>query len=154
MAADLTKMYNMFNLLSKYWNLRKIVMKEDLDPAGDVIEGVMTTLIYGVASVSCQTEEALVEIAAKVEKDYPAVAAIISYGRYVDNLLDSFRSKAEVQKVTADVDKVLALLNLICRGWTYTGEKPLEQTCQSIAFYAIRSEWTNFIAFIANSHVL
>ena len=28
------------------------------------------------------------------------------------------------------------------------------QTCQSIAFHAIRSEWANFIAFIANSHVL
>ena len=93
MAADLTKMYNMFNLLSKYWNLQIIVMKEDLDPTGDIIEGVITTLIYGVDSVSCQTEEALVEIAAKVEKDYTAVAAILRNGRYVDNLLDSFRSK-------------------------------------------------------------
>ena len=126
-AADLTKMYNMFNLLAKYWNLQRIVMKENLDPDGEVIEGVITTLIYGVASVSCQTEEALVEIAAKCEKDEPEVASCLNKGRYVDNLLDSFRSKMEAQKVTADIDRILALLSLVCRGWSYSGEKPLEE---------------------------
>ena len=42
-------------------------------------------------------------------------------------------------------------------GATETGhanEEQVTQTCQSIAFHAIHSEWANFIAFIANSHVL
>ena len=70
-AADLTKMYNMFKLLPQFWNLQRIVMKKDLNPDAEVLEGVITTLIYGVSSVSCQTEAALVQIAADCREEEP-----------------------------------------------------------------------------------
>ena len=41
-AADITKMYNMFRLLPEYWNLQRVCMKKDLDPNSEVIDGVIT----------------------------------------------------------------------------------------------------------------
>ena len=126
-AADLTKMYNMFNLLPNFWNLQRIVLKEDLDPNGEVIDAVITTLIYGVSSVSCQTEVTCVKIADNCRESKPEAAACIEGGRYVDNILDSFSSKEAAKSVTADVDAVFGDLGLATRGWSYSGEPPVEE---------------------------
>ena len=121
-ASDLTKMYNMFNLLPQFWNLQRIVMKKDLDPNAEVLEGVITTLIYGVSSVSCQTEVSLGLIAADCRVKEPKVATFIDKSRYVDNMLDSFKSKMEALSITEASDRVLGKLSLKSRGWSHSGE--------------------------------
>ena len=43
--GDLSQYYNSFKLDSKQWNLQRFLWKNDLDPAAEVKEGVITTLI-------------------------------------------------------------------------------------------------------------
>ena len=126
-AADLTKMYNMFNLIPKFWNLQRIVLKKDLDPNSPVLDAVITTLIYGVSSVSCQTEVACVKIADNCRESKPEAADCIEDGRYVDNILNSFSSKEVAKNITADVDAVFGDLSLATRGWSHSGEPPVEE---------------------------
>ena len=144
-AADITKMYNMFNLVSKYWNLQRIVMKKDLDPNGDVIDAVITTLIYGVSSVSCQTEEASAKIAANCRKEHPEAADCIEKSRYVDNLLKSFKSREEALEVTGVVDECFAELSLFTRGWSHTGEAPVqEESADGVSLELMGIRWFPF----------
>ena len=126
-AADITKMYNMFNLVSKYWNLQRVVMKEDLDPNRDVMDGVITTLIYGVSSVSCQSEEAMGMMGSNCRQKDPEAADCMDKSRYVDNVLRSFATKEDALRVTAAVDKFFAELSLFTRGWSHTGEQPVQE---------------------------
>ena len=66
MAADLTKMYNLFLLIPDHWNLQRILFKENLSPDAVTKQACVTTLIYGVKSVAGQIEFAFKEIADKV----------------------------------------------------------------------------------------
>ena len=52
MAADLTKMYNLFSLIPDHWNLQRILFKENLNPDAVTKQACVTTLIYGVKSVA------------------------------------------------------------------------------------------------------
>ena len=126
-AADITKMYNMFNLLPEYWNLQRVVLKEDLNPAAEVIEAVITTLIYGVTCVSCQTECACDQIADDCKETKPDASEFIDDGRYVDNILGSLRTDEEARRITGEVDEVFSELNLSTRGWTHSGEPPNQE---------------------------
>ena len=144
-AADITKMYNMFNLVSKYWNLQRVVMKKDLDPNGDVIDAVITTLIYGVSCVSCQTEEASGKIATNCRKEHPKAADCIEKSRYVDNLLKSFNSREEALEVTGVVDECFAELSLFTRGWSHKGEAPVqEESADGVSLELMGIRWFPF----------
>ena len=124
LVADLTKMYNQFNLVENHWNLQRILFKQGLDPQAPVQEGVVTTLIYGVKSTSCQTETGLDSIADHVKDEKPEVYKLLKDGRYVDNLLDSRNSLDEIKILGEETTEVLDRLNLKTKGFTYSGEDP------------------------------
>ena len=63
----------------------------------------MTTLIYGVASVSAQTEFAMLELADLIEESNPDLALFLRKSRYVDDLQESKTSTTEVFTVSAAV---------------------------------------------------
>ena len=71
LVADLTKMYNQFQLAPEFWNLQRILFKKDLNPQAPVQHAVVSTLIYGVKSTSCQSETGLDNIAEHVENEKP-----------------------------------------------------------------------------------
>ena len=48
--SDLAQFYNSFKLGANQWNLQRFLWLDDLDPDGELIEGVILTLIYGVKS--------------------------------------------------------------------------------------------------------
>ena len=73
-------MYNQFNLVENHWNLQRILFKQGLDPQAPVQEGVVTTLIYGVKSTSCQTETGLDNIADHVKDEKPEVYKLLKDG--------------------------------------------------------------------------
>ena len=127
MAADLTKMYNQFDLVPDQWNLQRILFKKDLDPDAPVQQACVTTLIYGVKSVAGQTEHAFKEIAEHVKEENPRVAKLLTDGRYVDNLLDSVETKAEAKKIAEDTSEVLNRLSLPTKGFSFSGEEPQPQ---------------------------
>ena len=58
-TGDLTQFYNSFKLSPVHWNLQRFLYKQDLNPESPILEGCIKTLIYGVASVSAQTENGM-----------------------------------------------------------------------------------------------
>ena len=93
-TGDLKQFYNACKLNCDQWNLQRFLWVDDLDPEGEIIEAIMTTLIYGVTSVSAQTEFAMEELADLVQDENPALALLLLLSRYVDDLLESKVSRA------------------------------------------------------------
>ena len=123
-AADLTKMYNQFNLKPEQWNLQKLLFREGLDPKAPVQHVCVTTLIYGVCSCTGQTEHTMKEIADHVKEEKPKVAKVLNDGRYVDNVLESTVTKVEAKALAEDTTEVLNRLKLHTKGFSYSGEDP------------------------------
>ena len=141
-AADITKMYNMFNLDPEYWNLQRVVFKDDLNPNNEVLDAVITTLIYGVSSVSGQTEEGCKQIAVNGQERKPEASETIRKSRYVDNLLNSFRNNLIASGVTKDVDDLFAEVGLFTRGWTHTGQEPnQEESADGVSLELMGVRW-------------
>jgi hypothetical protein len=86
-CGDLQQFYNSCKLQPEFWNLQRFLWKPDLDPDGEVIEMVMKTLIYGVKSVSAQSEEAKIQLAEAVKTIYPEVYKLILQAIYVDDIV-------------------------------------------------------------------
>ena len=143
LVADLSKMYNQFNLIPEYWNLQRVLIKDDIDPASPVREACVTTAIYGVKSSAGQTEYGLKEIAKHVEKEKPEVAKLLTVGRYVDNLLESKVTKEEAVELANDTTEVLDRLHLPTKGFSFSGEAPKEQeTLDGISIEVNSMKWT------------
>ena len=125
-CGDLQQFYNSCKLEPEFWNLQRFLWKPDLDPDGEVIEMVMKTLIYGVKSVSCQSEEAKKMLAEAVKNIYPEVYKLILENIYVDDIGESKATKAECKKVMEEADVTFDMVDLKVKGWSETGLKPSE----------------------------
>ena len=134
LVADLTKMYNQFHLVPEYWNLQRILFKEGLNPESPAQQAVVSTLIYGVKSTSCQSETGLDDIAEHVKYEKPEVSKILKDGRYVDNILESKNTIEEAKSLGEDTAEVLDRLSLSTKGFTYSGEDPQpEETIDGVS---------------------
>ena len=146
LVADLTKMYNQFSLVEEYWNLQRVLIKDDLDPESPVRQACVTTAIYGVKSSSGQTEHGMKEIAKHVKEEKPTVAKLLNDGRYVDNLLESTVTKEDAVRLAEDTTEVLNRLNLPTKGWSFTGEDPQPQeTLDGISIDVNSMKWITVI---------
>ena len=124
LAGDLTMFYNSCKLTSEQWNLQRFLWLDNLDPDGKVLEGVITTLMYGVNSVSAQSEYAMTELAAYIREQDPELALFLLLSRYVDDLLDSKVSAEACQRLARAADQLFAKLGMTCKGWTHSGMPP------------------------------
>ena len=125
-TGDLTQFYNACKLGSEQWNLQRFLWVADLDPDGKVLEAVITTLIYGVRSVSAQSELALAELAKLVKEDNPVLAMFLTLSRYVDDLQESKETVEECHQLIKDADELFAKVGLKCKAWTVSGSPPPE----------------------------
>ena len=74
LSGDLSQFYNCLRLREDFWNLQRFLWRENLGLNEEVMEAVIVTLIYGVKSVSAQSETAMVRIARDVQEKCPALA--------------------------------------------------------------------------------
>ena len=123
-TGDLTQFYNACKLLPSQWNLQRFLFQADLSPSSPIQEGVIKTLIYGVASVSAQSENAMKKLGAVIQHEKPDVKNLIEKKRYVDDLGDSKMTKQECVNLAKEADEVFAMVNLNCKSWTFSGEDP------------------------------
>ena len=79
-------------------------------------------MIYGVKCVSAQTETAMLEIADKVEEEYPT--EFLRKWRYVDDFNKSDLSIDKLETLNKDADIVFQKIGLLCKAWTYSGREP------------------------------
>ena len=127
MSGDLAQFYNACKLMAKQWNLQRFVWHEDLNPNNPVLEGVITTLIYGVKSVSKQSEDAVEQLAETVKDDDPELAFFLRCCRYVDDMGESKSEKSLCKDLAARADQLFSMVGLECKGWTFSGEDPPEK---------------------------
>merc|ERR1711873_140114 len=66
--GDLRQFYASIKLVPEQWNLQRILYKENLDPDAVVQEAVIKTLIWGVKSVSAQSECAIIKLAEAIKE--------------------------------------------------------------------------------------
>ena len=88
-SGDIKQFYNCCKLTPQQWNLQRFLWQAGLDPNAPLTEGVITTLIYGVKSVSAQSEHSLELLAEIVEEFDAELAEFIRDSRYCDDLGDS-----------------------------------------------------------------
>ena len=127
MSGDLAQFYNCLKLLSQQWNLQKFLWSKDLDPDGEIFEGVITTLIYGVKSVAGQSECSLEQLADIVEEIDPELAELLRLCRYVDDIGDSKPKAEQCQDLARRADDLFARVGLECKGWSFSGQDPPER---------------------------
>ena len=127
-AGDLKQFYPSISLDESQWNLQRCLWRENLDPEGETLEVVIKTLIYGVRSVSAQTECAMVKLADHIRSDHPALANFLIKGRYVDDLADSMKYMDQLKTIIQSADALFASVGLRCKGWSFSGEEPHPDT--------------------------
>ena len=126
-TGDLAQFYNSFKLSPVHWNLQRFLYKQDLNPESPVLEGCIKTLIYGVASVSAQTENGMRKLSNLIKDSKPSVKTLIEDRMYVDDAGESKSSLEECQQLAKDSDEVFSLVNLNCKSWNFSGRDPDEK---------------------------
>ena len=126
-TGDIQQFYNCFKLSPIHWNLQRFLFKQNLNPDSPVLEGVIRTLIYGVASVSAQTENGMRKLSKLIKDDKPAVKTLIDDRMYVDDAGESKSTKEECLQLAKDADEVFALVGLHCKSWNFSGQDPDEK---------------------------
>ena len=48
--------------MTEQWNLQRVLFRKELDSKNEVMEGIIKTLIWGVKSVSAQSEDSIIEL--------------------------------------------------------------------------------------------
>ena len=125
-TGDLSQFYYSCLLIAEQWNLQRFVFRDDLDPEGELKEGVIGALIYGVKCVSAQTEHTMEQLAQVVEEDHKELAKFIRLCRYVDDLGESSHDNEFLKKIVQQADEIFGKIGLKCKGWTFEGEDPPE----------------------------
>ena len=123
-TGDLTQFYNACKLDPSQWNLQRFLYQPDLDPSKPIVEAVICTLIYGVASVSAQSENAMKKLGKLVESDCPEVSKLIERRRYVDDIGDSKASLEDCKELARKADETFDKVSLKCKCWTFSSEDP------------------------------
>ena len=91
------------------------------------MQAVIVTLMYGVKSVSAQSEEAMIRLARDFQAMYPALAELLLTGRYVDDMAASKATMEELKQLVRDAEIVFKKVDISCKGCTFDGEDPPEE---------------------------
>ena len=127
-CGDISQFYPTIQLVPEHWQYQRILLREDLDPSGKVLEAVLVKLAFGVQSVSAQSEETVRRVANELWDTFPMVATLLIKKRYVDDLAKGTKSKEESLKLTMETSQILKKkLNMEIKGWSIAGEKPPTQ---------------------------
>ena len=123
-TGDIRQFYNNVLLHQDHWQYQKILMKKDLDPDAKVMTAIIKTLIYGVKPVGNQCEEIVKLLADEIWDEFPDVATLLVYKRYVDDFGQSTLSLESTENLIRRTNKVLAQIKMEVKGWVIAGKAP------------------------------
>ena len=126
LTCDLQQFYNSCKLVPTQWNLQRFLYRKDMDINNPVLEGCIMTLIYGVKSVSAQSEYAIKLLADLVREEFPKVSTLLEDGRYVDDQGESKSTKEECYELIEQSNKSFNMVGLKAKQWTVSGEIPAD----------------------------
>lgn len=149
LQGDLRQFYASIKLVKDQWNLQRIIYKPDLDPNSEPIEAVITSLIWGVKSVSAQSEAAVIKLADYIADKNPRLAELLKEGRFVDDLGDSDDSLEKVQVLSKAADNLFENVGLSCKGWSYSGLDPPTDVTEGDGYVSIGGmKWHTRLDFL------
>jgi hypothetical protein len=128
--GDLKQFYASIKLVADQWNLQRVLFKDNLDPDAEAQEAIIKTLIWGIKSVSAQSECSLTKLADHVRENYPLLADFLTNSRFVDDLGDSAESLEILKKLIAEADMFFEQVGLACKGWSLSGSSPPPEVCE------------------------
>ena len=128
--GDLKQFYASIKLTPEQWHLQRVLYRENLDPSSEVKEAIIKTLIWGIKSISAQSECAIIKLADSVKSSSPELADFLLNSRFVDDLGDSSAEFNTLKKKTVEADELCSKVGLACKGWSFTGFKPPEDVCE------------------------
>ena len=128
--GDLKQFYASIKLVEDQWNLQRVLFKDNLDPEAEPIEAIIRTLIWGIKSVSAQSEAAIIKLADCVRDKQPLLADFLTNSRFVDDLGDSAENLDILQKLITQADDLFSQVGLGCKGWSLSGTSPPSEVCE------------------------
>ena len=124
LCGDIRQFYNRIGLNPDQWHLQRILFKPDMDIEAEVKEYVITSLIYGVRSVSALSERAKIDLAESVRESNPRLAELITEATFCDDIADSDNTIEIMEKLKAECDELFGSVGLQCKGWSVSGKDP------------------------------
>ena len=73
LVRDISQFYPTVLLVPKQWRYQCILLRENLDPNGQLLDAVIVKLAFGVSSVSAQTEEVVRRLATRLKEEFSEV---------------------------------------------------------------------------------
>ena len=128
--GDLSQFYASVNLDPQHWNLQRVLFRDDLNPDGEVLEAIIRSLIWGVKSVSGQTETVMMKVSEENKQSNKEVSTTLVRDRFVDDLGKSMARMEALKALIAELDKLLQSVGFSCKGWTFSGEPPPPEVCE------------------------
>lgn len=123
-VGDVSQFYCTIGLEEESWPFQKLLLRKDLNPNGELILAVITSLIFGVCSSGGISEVFLRRFSDTIRNSLPEVAKLISKNRYVDDILKSCISIAVAKGLIKDTEETLKDINMEIKGWCLSGEDP------------------------------
>ena len=123
-AGDLRQFYPSINLTPEQWNLQRVLWRDGMNLDAELVEIVITTLIYGIRSVSALSEGAVIKLAEFVRPNDPELAEFLIKSRFVDDLGDSGASVGEIDRLVERADVLFESVSWKCKGWTISSRPP------------------------------
>ena len=111
-TGDLSQFYNSLKLKEEYFNLQRFLWRMNPGEMDETLQAVIVTLMYGVKSVSAQSEEAMIRLARDFQTLYPALAELLLMGRYVDDMPASMVTMEELKQLVRDAEVVFEKVNI------------------------------------------
>ena len=111
--------------IPKHWRYQCILLRENLDPNGQLLDAVIVKLAFGIFSVSAQTEEVVRRLATRLKEEFSEVCDLLLKSHYVDDLAKSTSMSAHSQALAAETSCLLfENLGMMVKVWTVAGSKP------------------------------
>ena len=123
-CGDIRQFYNRIGLCEDQWHLQRILFKPGMNIDAETKEYIITSLIYGVRSVSALSERAKIELAESVRESNPRLAELITEATFCDDIADSDNTTEIIDKIKSETDELFSSVGLECKGWSVSGEDP------------------------------
>ena len=129
-------------------------MRENMDPKGNLVNGVICKLIFGVRAVRSQTEEVIHKLTEELKDEDPVangeVIKVLLLYQYVDDMMKGVQTIQEALILMEKAEEVLGQVEMLVKGWSMTGEKPPESLSKDGASVGVSlgTQWWTFINLI------
>lgn len=125
MTADVSKMFRQIEINPEHWDLQRILWRENQnEPIRDYW---LTVVTYGLKSSPYLAVKTLIQCALDNEKEFPEAARIVKEDFYMDDMLNSFETKTEAERLKAAVITLLSKGGFELTKWRSNNSQIVEE---------------------------